>query len=81
MTAVLGEKGVRKFAEIEHGRWNVERLSYGWRYAEEKDVLKKTLAIPCALERSAAQNPGIRPGCRPRPAEEIREAGLELYQL
>jgi hypothetical protein len=28
-------------AEMEHGRWNVERLSDGWRWGEKKDVDKK----------------------------------------
>ncbi len=29
-------------AEIEHGRWNAERLINGWRWGEEKDHEKKT---------------------------------------
>ena len=28
-------------SEMEHGRWNVEKLFEGWKYAEEKDVNRK----------------------------------------
>ena len=34
-------------AEMEHGRWNVERLRAGWRYAEQKDVENKL--NPCIV--------------------------------
>lgn len=32
---------IELLAEIEHGRWNVERLLEGWTWGEEKDVVKK----------------------------------------
>ncbi|MCL4180056.1 MAG: NUDIX domain-containing protein [Verrucomicrobia bacterium] len=32
---------VERMAELEHGRWNVERLSEGWRYARDKDADRK----------------------------------------
>jgi hypothetical protein len=38
MRVALGEEGIEKLARLEHGRWNVERLAYGWRYARNKDV-------------------------------------------
>ena len=41
MVKVVGKRGILRLAETEHGRWNVERLSYGWRYAEEKDVARR----------------------------------------
>ncbi len=34
---VFSHDEVEQMAEREHGRWNVERLSAGWRYAEKKD--------------------------------------------
>ncbi len=34
-------------AEMEHGRWNVERLRAGWRWAEQKDVENKL--NPCIV--------------------------------
>lgn len=41
LQAAIGAEGVKRLAEKEHGRWNVERLLRGWRWAEKKDVLKK----------------------------------------
>ena len=35
------QEEVERMAEIEHGRWNAERLLSGWRYGKEKDILKK----------------------------------------
>ncbi len=32
---------VEYMAELEHGRWNVERLRDGWRYGEDRDDAKK----------------------------------------
>ena len=32
---------VERMAELEHGRWNAERLSNGWRYAKEKCEARK----------------------------------------
>ncbi|MBN2847696.1 MAG: hypothetical protein JXP72_04500, partial [Coriobacteriia bacterium] len=38
---VIPEKQVEALAEIEHGRWNVERLLEGWHYGPMKDVKKR----------------------------------------
>lgn len=35
------EDEVEFLAEMEHGRWNVERLLEGWRWGEKKDTAKK----------------------------------------
>lgn len=35
------EKEIETLAEMEHGRWNAERLMDGWRWGEKKDVEKK----------------------------------------
>ncbi len=32
---------IEHMAEMEHGRWNVERLDSGWRHAEKKDESRK----------------------------------------
>ncbi len=32
---------LERLAEMEHGRWNVERLLAGWRYGETKDIDRK----------------------------------------
>lgn len=84
MTATVGEEGVRKLAEIEHGRWNVERIFYGWRYAEEKDVLRKL--NPCLVPWPQLTNIkgtnyqdydiAIVLGL----PKKLAEAGLEIYK-
>jgi ppGpp synthetase/RelA/SpoT-type nucleotidyltranferase len=38
---VIPKEQVEYLAEIEHGRWNVERLLEGWRYGIVKDVKKR----------------------------------------
>jgi tetratricopeptide (TPR) repeat protein len=35
------DEEVQRLAEMEHGRWNAERLTGGWRYGKEKDVIRK----------------------------------------
>ncbi len=35
------DKHIESLAEMEHGRWNVERLCAGWRFASDKDNEKK----------------------------------------
>ena len=35
------DENIEPMAEMEHGRWNVERLESGWRYAPKKDTDKK----------------------------------------
>ena len=37
----IPEPQVEHLAEIEHGRWNVERLLEGWRWGPIKDVKKR----------------------------------------
>ena len=32
---------VERMAELEHGRWNIERLRDGWRYAKTRDDSRK----------------------------------------
>jgi len=39
MTFTKGE--VEIMAEMEHARWNVERLLDGWRWGEKRNVTKK----------------------------------------
>ena len=81
MTRLLGGKGIKKLAEIEHGRWNVERLSYGWRYAEAKDVPNKLSPylvswndVPKKIQEYDLTAIRTLP-------KKLRQAGLELYKL
>jgi ppGpp synthetase/RelA/SpoT-type nucleotidyltranferase len=72
---------IAALAELEHGRWNVERLSFGWRYAPEKDVAKKLSPwlipwreVPPKIQRYDLDAMAGLP-------KKLREAGLELYRL
>jgi len=85
MTKVVGKKGILRLAELEHGRWNVERLSRGWRYAESKDVANKL--SPCLVPWPDLVNingtdyqPYDIDAVRGLP-KKLREVGLELYKL
>ncbi|MFA5262255.1 MAG: hypothetical protein WC378_00410 [Opitutaceae bacterium] len=77
-----GDKdSIAELAELEHGRWNVERLACGWRYAKEKDVLKKRSPwlipwnqVPPAIQKFDLDAIVGLP-------KKLREAGLELYKL
>ena len=82
---VVGEDEMKKLAELEHGRWNVERLSLGWRYAKTKDVAKKL--SPCLVPWDKLKDidgtnyqPYDFDAVRGLP-EKLRRAGSELYKL
>jgi len=81
MENVIGEKGIRRLAEMEHGRWNVERLLLGWRHAEIKDVAKKTspYLVPWRNVSEKIKEYDLE-AIRTLPAK-FREAGLEVYKL
>jgi ppGpp synthetase/RelA/SpoT-type nucleotidyltranferase len=81
MDEVLGAEGIARLAEMEHGRWNVERLLLGWRRAEAKDVVKRLspyLTPWDSLSRKIQQY-DLEAVCS-FPAK-FREAGLEVYRL
>jgi ppGpp synthetase/RelA/SpoT-type nucleotidyltranferase len=75
------KKSIEELAEMEHGRWNVERLLLGWRYAEAKDVIKKQSpylipwnAIPADIQKFDFDIIRTLPG-------KFMAAGLEIYPL
>jgi hypothetical protein len=74
-------KDIRALAEMEHGRWNVERLLLGWRYADEKDVSKRQ--SPYLIPWKAVP-PDIKEYdfkiIRSLP-RKFKAAGLEIYPL
>ena len=47
VTFAFTEKEIEQMAEMEHGRWNMERQRDGWRYAKERDNEKKL--HPCLV--------------------------------
>ncbi|MBN2560008.1 MAG: hypothetical protein JXQ75_03660 [Phycisphaerae bacterium] len=81
MVEAVGEDGIRKLAEMEHGRWNVERLGYGWRYAREKDIPKRLspYLIPWDLVPPEIQKYDLEAiGGLPK---KLREVELELVRI
>lgn len=58
LVQAIGKDNIRKLAEMEHGRWNVERLGYGWRFAPVKSIPKRhsPYLIPWRLVTPEVQN-------------------------
>jgi ppGpp synthetase/RelA/SpoT-type nucleotidyltranferase len=82
----VGDKDpIVELAQLEHGRWNVERLSYGWRYAKTKDIMKKL--NPCLVswpELVDVNGMNFQPWDIDAVSglpEKFRQVGLELYAL
>ncbi len=83
MEEILGEAGIQRLAEMEHGRWNVERLMRGWRPGG-KDVIKKLspYLVPWNDEQNLPQH--IKQydlDAVKRLPEKFRKAGLEIFRL
>jgi ppGpp synthetase/RelA/SpoT-type nucleotidyltranferase len=81
MSEVIGWDKVRKLAEMEHGRWTVERLSRGWRYARDKDIPRRLspYLIPWQQVPPTIQQYDI--DVITGLPKKLREAGLELVRL
>jgi hypothetical protein len=78
MAQEIGEEGIRRLAQMEHGRWNVERLLLGWRYADAKDVARKLSPCLVPWDKLSAEIQGYDvTAIRTLPAK-FREAGLEV---
>jgi hypothetical protein len=74
---------IELMAELEHGRWNIERLHDGWRYGKTKDEDRKL--HPCLVrwqdlpDGEAGVKKYDRNAVRAFP-EILAKAGLELYR-
>ncbi len=75
------EAEIKKMGEMEHGRWNVERLQSGWRYAPKKDPQKR---LSPYLKSWAKLDGGTKKwdyvNVRLWP-EILAEVGYEVYRL
>lgn len=80
LEATLGTERLRELAEMEHGRWNVERLMQGWTYGEKKDVVKKTSPYLVRWENLSEEIKGYDIDAVKNLPEVLREAGLEVYK-
>jgi len=80
MEKELGGDGVRRLAKMEHGRWNVERLLRGWRFAPEKDVEKKLSPYLVPWDRLSAEIQGYDVGAIVNLPTSLREAKLDVFK-
>jgi ppGpp synthetase/RelA/SpoT-type nucleotidyltranferase len=71
---------VQRMGEMEHGRWNAERLYSGWRYSKQRDAAKK---LSPYLVPWKALDPSIRKydlrNVRRWP-QVLAEVGYEIYR-
>jgi hypothetical protein len=85
MEQVLPKAGnknrIAELAELEHGRWNVERLGFGWRYAAEKDVSKKLSPYLIPWDQVPPEIQKFDLDAISNMPKKLREVGLELYKL
>jgi mutator protein MutT len=71
---------IKYMGEMEHGRWNVERLASGWKYAKEKDANKKLSPYLVPWEK-------LEPGIQKYDVQNVRawpqvlaEFGYEIWR-
>jgi hypothetical protein len=82
---VLGNEGILRLAEMEHGRWNVERLTCGWRWAEAKDLANRLnpclVPWPDLVHINGTDYQFYDLDAVKGLPKKLRSVGLELYQL
>ncbi len=80
IVAAIGAEGVKRLAEMEHGRWNVERLLRGWRFAEKKDVLKKRSPYLVPWDALSEEIQGYDIQAIEGLPQTLRTAGFEVFK-
>ena len=81
MEKTLGSRTLEKLARLEHGRWNVERLAYGWRYAKQKDVPKRQSPFLVPWEQVPVDIQKYDINAIIDLPTKLREAGLEIGKM
>jgi hypothetical protein len=77
---VFTPEEIERLSELEHGRWNVERLNSGWRWADKKDeALKLSPYLVAWRELPDDIKAYDRDAIRNWPAT-LAQAGLEVYR-
>ncbi len=74
---------IELMAELEHGRWNIERLRDGWRYGKTKDDEKKLNPCLVRWEDLPDGEDGVKKYDRNAVCafpEILAKAGLEVYR-
>jgi hypothetical protein len=82
LEAVVGSMGIEELAEIEHARWNVERLMLGWKYGPVRDnaALLHPLILPWSKVKPDAEKEKDRAPFRKLP-EILSHAGLGIFKI
>ena len=81
MTDLMDEAGLERLAEMEHGRWNVERLLLGWRWADAKDVNRKLSPYLVPWDKLPPEIQKFDLDAIRSLPRKFREAGLEVCRL
>ena len=81
MKDVVDKAGLERLAEMEHGRWNVERLLLGWRWAEAKDVSRKLSPYLVPWDKLPPEIQKFDLDAIYSLPQKFREAGLEVCRL
>jgi ppGpp synthetase/RelA/SpoT-type nucleotidyltranferase len=71
---------VERMAEMEHGRWNAERLLRGWRYGKEKDIPKKVSPWLIAWSEMPEEIKKFDRVAILNYCKLLEKAGLEVYK-
>jgi hypothetical protein len=76
------EAAIERMAELEHGRWNIERLASGWRPGKKKDVVARVNPCIAQWDRLEEIKPGIRQYDRKAKehAQMLVEAGFVIVK-
>jgi hypothetical protein len=78
----LGDRDpIAELAEVEHGRWNVERLGFGWRYAATIDVGARLSPYLLPWEEISPEIRKYDLDAVQSLPRKFREVGLEIYRL
>ena len=71
---------VKRMAEMEHGRWNIERLRNGWRYGKVRDNHKKIHNNLVPWDQLPAETKKYDLEAVRAFPEILAQAGLEVYR-
>lgn len=77
------KKEIELMAELEHGRWNIERLQDGWRYGKTKDEDRKFNPCLVCWKDLPDSEKGVKKYDRTAVSafpEILAKAGLEVYR-
>lgn len=81
MAQTVGPDRIAKLAAMEHGRWNIERLGYGWRYASVKDAAKRRSPYLIPWDDVPPDIQKFDVDAIVNLPKRMREAGLEVVEV